>query len=118
MGDGDPKRGRFLPNRPSGAVDYPSGGALELTPKPGGSHPGSVPVQATGDGDGPTDAVDHGPRGRGHIGGVKRPSTAVQPPSTKSWLPVTKDDASEARYTTAPASSSGLDHRPSALLAA
>lgn len=30
-------------------------------------------------------------------GGVKRPSIAVQPPSTVSVEPVTNDDASEAR---------------------
>lgn len=32
-----------------------------------------------------------------HDGGVYRPSIAVQPPSTISWLPVTNDEASEAR---------------------
>src|SRR3954470_15518151 len=47
-------------------------------------------------------------------GGSKRPSTAVQPPSTASTEPVTNDEASEARYTTAPASSSGRAQRPNA----
>ncbi|GAA6527098.1 hypothetical protein IDVR_28950 [Intrasporangium sp. DVR] len=32
-----------------------------------------------------------------YIGGVYLPSTAVQPPSTKSWVPVTNDAASDAR---------------------
>ena len=35
--------------------------------------------------------------GHGHIGGVYLPSMAVQPPSTTSWVPVTKDEASDAR---------------------
>jgi hypothetical protein len=36
-------------------------------------------------------------RSVGHVGGSKRPSTAVQPPSTNSTLPVTKEAASDAR---------------------
>src|SRR6185436_14509254 len=37
--------------------------------------------------------------------GAERPQRAVQPPSTKSELPVMNDDASEASSTTIPASS-------------
>ena len=63
------------------------------------------------------DRPAHPPAGP-YAGGVYRPSIAVQPPSTKSWVPVTKLDASLTRYTTAPTSSSGRAHRPSALLPA
>src|SRR3954470_23583835 len=37
---------------------------------------------------------------------------AIQPPSTNSGVPVTYDDASEARNTTAPVNSSSSPHRP------
>jgi hypothetical protein len=36
-------------------------------------------------------------RSVGYVGGSKRPSTAVQPPSTNRTLPVTKEAASDAR---------------------
>src|SRR2546426_9184936 len=41
------------------------------------------------------------------------PYSAVQPPSTTRAAPVIKLDASEARKTIAPPSSSGRPHRPS-----
>ena len=48
------------------------------------------------------------------VGGVNRPSIAVHPPSTMTWLPVTKLAASEASQQTAPTISSGRAHRPRA----
>src|SRR5690606_4764116 len=61
------------------------------------------------------DLVRHGRR---HSGGEKRPSMAVQPPSTRSSEPVTKLAASDARNTTAPTSSLGCAQRFRALLSA
>lgn len=50
-------------------------------------------------------------------GGMKRPSTAVQPPSAKSTEPVTKLDASDARNSVGPTISSARAHRLKTLLA-
>src|SRR4029079_10758641 len=53
----------------------------------------------------------------GPAGPDRRVYCAVQPPSTKSRLPVTKDEASEARKTTAPAISVSSPHRPIGIFA-
>src|SRR5439155_469759 len=55
---------------------------------------------------------------RRQSGGSKRPSVAVQPPSTKMQAPVTYELASEQRNTTVVAISSGRAHRRSTLRSA